>query len=384
MVKRLRFGIFPKVLVTMVTVAVIPLGAIWYVNYRSSVDRLSSQVDQHLAARADAIGSYVDAWVDMNVKMLRQNAVLDDIASMDARRQRRVLQSITNEYKAVYLAFTVGLDGVNVGRSDQESPKNYGDRIYVQQVLRGAALGQQVVISRTNGQPALILSVPIEVAQRLAGVLAIGMTINDVSTSITNVRIGRTGYAFLLDSTGKVIAHQQKDYVGALKDLSQHPVFLGTSAVDSKRVSYRNEQGRPVLGYAHKSKHGWTLVVQQDAEEAYAPIAEANRNALVLLAFTLVFVALVSFFLAQRLTRPIRSLTRTADDLSRGNLKAAIPGVNRADEIGALARAVDRMGASIKVAMTRLAPARAESVSGGAGVWRRPGVNLADQPRSSG
>jgi methyl-accepting chemotaxis protein len=385
MAKRLRFGIFPKVLLTMIVVAVIPLGAIWYINYHSSVTHLSGQVDQELGDRADAIVSYVDAWVDMNVKMLHQNAALDDIAAMDAKRQRRILLSIINEYKAAYLAFTVAPDGTNIGRSDQDSPKNYGDRVYVQQVLRGAPVGQQVVISRTNGQPALILSVPVIAEQRLAGVLAIGMTITDVSNSIAGVQIGRTGHAFLLDSTGKVIAHQKREFAEALKDMSAHPAFLGGSEIAKKRVTYTNEQGQPVLGYARKTKYGWTLVLQQDAEEAYAPIAQANRNALVLLALTLVFVGLVSFFLAKQLTRPIRSLTRTADEISRGHLKANIREVSRADEIGALARAIDRMGASIKVAMARLAPARAESPSAaGSSVWRPPGASVGDPRRSSG
>lgn len=383
MAKRLRFGIFPKVLLTMVIVAVIPLGAIWYVNYHSAVTRLSSQVDQQLGDRADAIVSYVDAWVDMNVKMLRQNAALDDIAAMEAKRQRRILLSIVNEYKAAYLAFTVAPDGTNIGRSDQESPKNYGDRVYVQQVLRGAPVGQQVVISRTNGQPALILSVPVFAEQRLAGVLAIGMTITDVSNSIASVQIGHTGHAFLLDSTGKVIAHQKKELAEGLKDMSPHPAFLGASELGKKQITYTNEQGRPVLGYARKTKYGWTLVLQQDAEEAYTPIAQANRNALALLALTLVFVGLVSFVLAQQLTRPIRSLTRTADEISRGNLKAAIGEVHRADEIGGLARAIDRMGASIKVAMARLAPARAESPNAAGSVWRPPNASVRDPRRSS-
>jgi methyl-accepting chemotaxis protein len=375
---------FPKVLLTMLGVAVIPLSAIWYLNYSSAIGRLSGQVDQQLGDRADSTVSYVDAWVDMNVKMLRQNAALDDIIAMDPKRQRRTLLSIVNEYKAIYLAFTIAPDGSNIGRSDQEAPKNYGDRIYVQQVLRGAPLGQQVVISRTNGQPALILSAPITAEQRLAGVLAIGMTINDVSAHVTNVQIGQTGYAFLLDNTGKVIAHPKREYVATLKDMSQHAAFLSASDLDKKRVMSTNEEGRPVLSYARKSKYGWTLVVQQDAAEAYALIAEANRNALVLLALTLLFVGLVAFLFAQQLTRPIRSLTRTADEISRGNLKATINEVSRSDEIGALARTIDRMRASIKVAMGRLTPVRDESASAARGVWRQPSADVIERRRPAG
>lgn len=384
MTRRLRFGMFPKVLLTMLGVAVIPLSAIWYLNYSSAIGRLSGQVDQQLGDRADSIVSYVDAWADMNVKMLRQNAALDDIIAMDPKRQRRTLLSIVNEYKAIYLAFTIAPDGSNIGRSDQEAPKNYGDRIYVQQVLRGAPLGQQIVISRTNGQPALILSAPITTEQRLAGVLAIGMTINDVSAHVTNVQIGQTGYAFLLDNTGKVLAHPKREYVETLKDMSQHAAFLGASDLDKKRVMSANEEGRPVLSYARKSKYGWTLVVQQDAAEAYALIAEANRNALVLLALTLLFVGLVAFLFAQQLTRPIRSLTRTADEISRGNLKATINEVSRSDEIGALARTIDRMRASIKVAMGRLTPVRDESASAARGVWRQPSADVIDRRRPAG
>ena len=384
MTTRLRLGIFSRVLLTLIGVAVIPLCVIWYLNYVSATGRLSSQVDQQLGDRADAIVRYVDAWVDMNVKMLHQNAALDDIIAMDPKRQRRTLLSIVNEYKAIYLAFTIAPDGTNVGRSDQESPKNYWDRIYVQQVLRGAPLGQQVVISRTNGQPAVILSVPVTAEQRLAGVLAIGMTINDVSGSVTNVQIGQTGYAFLLDSTGKVIAHPKREYVETLRDMSQHPAFLGASDLRQKRVIYSSEQGRPALGYARKSKYGWTLVVQQDAAEAYALIAETNRNALILLVLTLLFVGLVAFLFARQLTRPIRRLTQTADEISRGNLKASIDEVSRSDEIGALARAIDRMRASIKVAMGRLAPVREESAGAARGVWRQPSANVIDRRRPTG
>jgi len=129
---------------------------------------------------------------------------------------------------------------------------------------------------------------------------------------------------------------------------------------------------------------GWKLGVPQDVGEADALIAEVNRNALVLLALTLLFVGLVAFLLAQQLTRPIRSLTRTADEISRGHLKAAITEVSRSDEIGALARTIDRMRASIKVAMGRLAPGHEESASAARGVWRQPSASVIDRRRPAG
>jgi len=344
-----RFGILPKLFITLIAVTVVPLGAIWYVDYRGSVDYLSRNIDDRLSAQADSAVSYVNAWVDTHARLLRQNASLDDIVSMNTRRQAPVLQSIARQYPWIFLAHTLGPDGINVGRSDQEAPKDYADREYFQQAMAGAPLGRQVVISKTTGQPAFILAAPIATRDgRRIGVLGIAMAIDDLSRTITAVRIGETGYAFLVDDRGNVIAHPK-----VRGSLATHPAVAAMGYEPKKKIVF-TDTGKDVVAYAQKTEQGWTLVTQQDYAEAYAPLYEANRNALVLLAASVVFVALLSSLLAPRLTRPIRNLTEIADQISRGDLAVAIDEVDRSDEIGGLARAIDRLKSSVEVAMKRL------------------------------
>jgi methyl-accepting chemotaxis protein len=346
---RLSFGIFPKLLLTMLLVTLIPLGAIWYLDYRAESEALASQIEQRLSSQADTMAGYVDAWVDMNVRMLRQNAALDDMSSMDAKRQQPLLRAIVAEYKWVYLAFTIAPDGNNIGRNDDEPPRFYGDRGYFKQAIEGRQIGQEVVVSRTTGQPAAILSVPIWKLDKVVGVLAAGTSVNDVSATITNVKIGQTGFVFLVDEQGKVIAHPS-----ARDSLKAHPAVATLGAEPKKQIVFAEPSGRRVIAFAEKTRYGWTLVTQQDYDEAYAPIALANRNALILLGLTVLFVIVVSYALASRLTRPIRRLTRIADGISRGYLDAGIAETRRSDEIGSLARAIDRLRASVKLAVERL------------------------------
>src|SRR6266511_2853473 len=329
MALRLGFGIFPKLLLTMLVVTLTPLGAIWYLDYRTESENLSSQIEQRLSSQADTMAGYVDAWVDMHLRMLRQNAALEDMAAMDGKKQKPLLRAIAAEYKWVYLAFTIAPDGNNVGRNDEEPPRFYGDRGYFKQAIEGRQMGQEVVISRTTGQTAVILSVPIWQLDKVLGVLAVGTSISDVTTTIANAKIGQTGFVFLVDEQGKVIAHPN-----ARVSLKAHPAVVG-------------------LG-GEKTKYGWTLVAQQDYEEAFQPLAEANRNALILLGVTVLFVILASYALASGLTRPIRRLTQISDGISRGNLAAAIAETRRSDEIGSLARAIERLRASVKLAVDRL------------------------------
>jgi methyl-accepting chemotaxis protein len=346
---RPTFGIFPKLLLTMLVVTLIPLGTIWYLDHRTESENLSREVEQRLSSQADTMAGYVDAWVDMNVRMLRQNASIDDMSSMDAKRQKPLLRAIAAEYKWIYITFTIAPDGNNIGRNDEEAPRFYGDRGYFKQAIEGRQVGQEVVISRTTGQPAAILAVPIWRLDKVVGVLAAGTTVTDLSTTITNVKIGQTGFVFLVDDQGKVIAHPS-----ARDSLKAHPAVAGLGAEPRKQIVFVEPSGKRVIAFAEKTKYGWTLVTQQDYDEAYAPLAEANRKALILLGITVLFVIVISYALASRLTQPIRRLTRIADGISRGHLDAAIAETNRSDEIGSLARAIERLRASVKLAVERL------------------------------
>lgn len=350
----MKLGITHKILTTMLFVAIIPLVAIWYINYQATAQHLTESTEQRLSGISDKLVAVVDDWVTANHKVLNQNGALPEMSSMNAKLQDPVLKAVLNEYSWSYLVFTIRPDGMNVGRSDGKPPIDYSDRSYFKQVMDGAALGKQVVISKTTGKPSLILSAPIYTTGKgLAGVIAMGMSLADISDIIAKASIDKTGYAFLLDEDGKVVAHQKQEYTNSMADFSKHPAFLGRSNEQARKIIF-DDQGRKVVAYTQKTRQGWTLVAQQDYGEAFHALDDANRNALMLLAITLVAVSFIATLLAQRLTKPIRNLTLIADEISRGKLDIKIQEVNRGDEIGALAAAIERMGVSIRMSMQKL------------------------------
>src|SRR6266849_3672662 len=158
--KWFHVGIFQKILVTMLVVAIVPLSAIWYIDYRNSSERISNTTDQQLADISDKLVSQVNDWVTMNLKVLNQNAALADMASMKGEKQNPILRAIENEYKWSYVIITIGPDGMNVGRSDDNKLLDYSDRNYFKDVMNGAPMGKQVLISKTTNKPALLLSAP--------------------------------------------------------------------------------------------------------------------------------------------------------------------------------------------------------------------------------
>jgi HAMP domain-containing protein len=108
---------------------------------------------------------------------------------------------------------------------------------------------------------------------------------------------------------------------------AERPGWARTSAPPNWATVF-TEHNHTVIAYARRTDEGWTLVAQQNYDEAYAPLRDANRNALILLAASIIFVGIVASALGSRLTHPIRNLTDIADHISRGELGAVIAEVH--------------------------------------------------------
>ncbi len=207
-------GIFGKMLVIMLAAALLPTGLIWYVSYRVQSKQLESAIHTRLSATADRLSTYTDQWLDAHLRMLRLAALDPDIISMDGARQAPTLRAINQEYPYIYLAHTIrATDGTNEGRSDGKSSLYYGDRQYFKDALNPAkGYGLEAAVGKTSGLPAFILAVPIYRDGQAVGALSAALLIEDISKQIVDSSIGRTGFAFLLDAKGRVVAHPEKEF----------------------------------------------------------------------------------------------------------------------------------------------------------------------------
>jgi methyl-accepting chemotaxis protein len=300
----------------------------------------------------------------MNYRMLKTYAELPAIKSMKAGQQNPVLNLITGEYPWIYLMLTIGPDGRSIGHSEGINVRqNYADRDYVKQILDGEPMGQQVVISEYTEYPSFVLSVPIHDEQgEIKGILAAGMSVEELSERVTNMRTGNTGFTFLLDRKGRVIAHQHRDHATLRKDYSMHQAFTAITGTGEARIEYiDDDRDVRVIAFMAETDHGWVLVTQQDHNEVFKDLDRANRNALILLAITLTGVFVAAFIVSRRISKPVLNLANIAHDASTGqfdSLKGKLVEASRKDEIGELARAIERLAISLRTAMRRLAKIR--------------------------
>jgi methyl-accepting chemotaxis protein len=350
-----RFGIRSKVVLALVLAGIFPLGLFGGILLYLENDRLRADAEQGVQSSAERIQAQVDEWFDKNHRVLVAAAGLPAIGGMDPVEQTRVLLAIQRAYPWMYLTFVIDPQGHNTARSDGKPLVSYADRQYFKDVIAGKKeLSWETLISKTTGKPAIVMALPIRANGEVVGVLAAGMSIEDVSNVLARWKTGRSGFAFLVDEQSKVLAHPFEEYVGRQMKLDRHPAVAAYRADRAPHLlRYLEQTGRSALGYAQGNRFDWVVVVQQDEDEVLAPLRQSAWLGLSLLGLTALLVAAVAAWASRLLVRPIVELTRAADAMSKGELETPIRSA-RKDELGELSASVERLRRSMKAAMDRI------------------------------
>jgi methyl-accepting chemotaxis protein len=353
--QKFSLNIFHKLLLTLLSVSLVPLVALWVVGSGQVRKDVSANIAQNMVMTVSGIATGINGWDDANVRVLRSATHIEDIAGMDPERQTPVLRAFGDTYEWAFVVFTINPEGDNIARSDDKPLAKFGDRSYFKGAMKGEPISRQVLISKSTGKPALTLGVPIRNSMGTpVGVIAMAMKLDDVSKVIKDTRIGETGYALLLDAENKVIATGMPGAASdAVQDMANHPALKIEGITDAPTI-YKRADGKRVVGYVRKLPQDWTLIVEQDYAEAYAPLERLEFGARLLIVVTSTLVLVIASLLGKALTRPINKLIAVAEQLSKGQFQDSIPETGRGDEIGALARAIERLGVSIRLAMDRL------------------------------
>ncbi len=152
-----------------------------------------------------------------------------------------------------------------------------------------------------------------------------------------NIQLGKSGYVFILDSSGDIVYHPRQQLVyGKLKTEM-------ISAVLGLRGGYLSAKvdGRDILYTAVDSAQtGWTVVSVSYLDELFAGSREAEYSFLMLALLCFAVAILVSGIVSVRISRPIESLRRSMQAVESGNFDIDIT-VNSSNEVYQLARDCD-------------------------------------------
>jgi signal transduction histidine kinase len=181
------------------------------------------------------------------------------------------------------------------------------------------------------------------------GVVTEVLDLGAIGDLIRTTRLGKAGYIYATSRTGHTIAHpnQHAYYVKSMAVLPQVDRAVTSSSAQGSAAGRNFRHEKVLTSWATVKPLGWKIFVEEPESEAFAPLrGKIWRTALLLGAF--IFAAMVaSMLLARRLVRPIKRMQVAAERIGEGHYEERIE-LDRRDELGQLATALNRMAASLQ------------------------------------
>ncbi len=265
------------------------------------------KVARTLAANNVVVGAvrYVDQWGAENadIQVIKLNAELMAL-------KKRLGES----YETIVVA---GSDGRVFADSEGGKFKGIfiGDRGYFKAAAAGGVNVGDAVRSKGSGKPVIPVCAALKNAGgEFAGVIVAVLRLSAFADELTATRIGKSGFAFMVDQQGRIIAHPDRHLV--LK--ASLPKIEGMQTL-ARKMTGRNSGWAAcavggvasIAGFATVKRKGWHLVFSQDRSELMA-LAHSIRNVILVVGgiFLMLTVVAVLYF-SNGILKPVRRIIAT-------------------------------------------------------------------------
>ncbi|WP_312430881.1 methyl-accepting chemotaxis protein [Lacrimispora sp.] len=322
----------------------------------------------------ESTGKLVNSLVVQNLNQMK--------LSIEASSQGGSLKSINSRVVTEYLSNqcklygykeleVISMDGT-VTRS--ASGQNIGEKYEVSGYLE-KALNGETTISTTeydnNNELVIRVAAPYEY-----GVLLGTYNGSVLSDLISDLRIGESGNAFIIDNTGTMIANISPDLVNNRQN------FIELSKSDKSYVSV-GRMLQTMLGgksgtgnYEYNGDNrfcyygpvtgsdGWALGVAASVKETTVSIYLVVFAMSVFAIVSIVIGCFLAFWFAGSIAGPVSAIAARMKLFTEGDLSSEVPVIKRRDEIGQLADEITSSVHSVKSYITEIAAVMENIASG--------------------
>jgi methyl-accepting chemotaxis protein len=245
------------------------------------------------------------------------------------------------------------------------STENFSSKSYFKDAAAGKKNVSDVIIN-SDKTATIMYAVPItsDSTGNVIGVLIGKKDGFALSDTIASLGYGQSGYAYILDEAGVVIAHRDKNQVISRLDsitASKTDSSYASAATAIQQIvnnesgitSYTFDGKSLYASYKHIDNTSWIYVNTADASEVLSGSNTLIRILIMLTVALILISVVIAILIGNKIARPVKKLTvavrQLADlDFSMDEKKRANMTFRRMDEIGVMGAAIVEMADNVR------------------------------------
>lgn len=313
-----------------------------FILYRVANRNMQTRISESTAAYSQSVHNAIQTY-KAEIEAVAQNIDITD-SNKTLEQKNQVLKNLAEKY---------GYDKVMVADSEGNTLEDItvAEREYFSQAMAGNTYLSSTLVSKIEGTVMLILSAKAT-SNDYNGVVYGTLDSNVFSEIVDDIAIGESGYGFITDKDGKIIAHKNQEIVNqevnyiemakedssyaGLADMTEH-MTAGKTGIEKETF-----QGTKLtIGYTSiPNTDGWSIGVAVKTSELMKDFYYSVISTVVLAALLVIGSLYMAAKISNPIVNPIISMIQRIELLNKGDLHTKVPEFKTEDEIGTLSRSL--------------------------------------------
>ena len=345
--KKITVCLMATVLTALFAVGAASIG----LNYRSTIATVDQMMSETAVLAAERIEEELNAYKNVAMDTGRITQLSTSFTTVEEKR------AIIDERVSLHgfqRGNVIGLDGISIFDG-----KDYSDREYVQQAMKGNVYVSQPLVSKITGELSIMVAAPLYSTRGLiAGVVYFVPPETFLNDIVSSIKISENSRAYMINKGGDTIADVTLETITtqniereAQSDSSLKQLAAIHAEMRQGKVgfgSFRDTDGPRFAAYAPVGgTDGWSVAVTAMKKDYLADTYFGMLINVLVIAASILASIVVALKLSSNISVPMRACAERMKLLVEGDLKSPVPQTKGRDETAELTRSTAEMVAGL-------------------------------------
>lgn len=308
--------------------------------YQNSYQSMKSEVDLGSRAYSQVVQNKIEKYI-IAIQQIATNKTITD-KNIDSTNLMSMRSKLAEQYgfEEIHVADSTGMSDNGVDNSSRD---------YFKLAMLGKTNISSPFTRTTKKEVVLAIAAKVDNQTDYDGIVYAFIRTDDFNKMIDKAKVGQTGYSFIVDKAGTIIAHKDISIVNSLTNYitkaEKDKSFADVAGVINNMKSgksggqtYTLDGTQRFISYVPiPNTDGWSIGVSASIPEMMSGFYQSILLTVILVAIFIILSCLIAFRIANPIAKPIASLVGRIETLSEGDLQSDVPEIKSRDEIGMLA-----------------------------------------------
>ncbi len=337
-----------KIMVPVFLLSIIGTLILSFSVYNKSRHIIIDYVELLAQNKAEKLVLHVEYKLEKWKSVVNMLASMDTAKNMDYEAFKEYISNNKELYNKEYEFFFISDTKGDYLSSDGDKG-TITDRDYFHEVMNsGNTTISKPVISKDTGNYIVVVAAPIKDDNgNIIGLVGVDVNLSVITDIINDEKIGTSGYAYMLNKDGLVMAHPNKNFIykyNILNDENKDIVDMGKKMINGEvGIKYYEHNGiKKIASYMPIKSTGWSIGMSADYNEETKSVLILRDYMLLMGIFILVLILILLNYLTDNLVKPINNLKKHMEIATKGDLSVQCD-IHSNDEIGVLAKSFNKL-----------------------------------------